>query len=58
MKTKSRFSQNEYTISDTIWCSKYLRHTPTEKYDSNEQGRYIRIDDDNNMSYKYILSII
>ena len=32
MKTKSRFSQNVYAISDRIWCDKYLRHTTTEKY--------------------------
>ena len=57
MKTNSRFSQNVYTISDRIWCIKHLRHTTTEKYDSNGKGGYFRFDDDNNMSYRYILSI-
>ena len=28
-----------------------------EKYDNNGKGGYFRFDDDNNMSYKYILSI-
>ena len=36
---------------------KHLRHTPTEKYDNNGKGGYFRFDDDNNMSYRYILSI-
>ena len=57
MKTKSRFSWNVYTISDKILCNKHLRHTTTEKYESNEKDGYFRFDDDNNMSYKYILSI-
>ena len=33
-----------------------LRHTTTEKY-NNEKGGYFRFNDDNNMSYRYILSI-
>ena len=33
------------------------RHTTTEKYDNNGKGWYFRFDDDNDMSYKYILSI-
>ena len=57
MKANSRFSRNGYAISDRIWCNKHLRHTATEKYDSNGKGGYFRIDDDNNMSYRYILSI-
>ena len=57
MKTNSRFSQNVYTISDRIWCNKHLRHTTTEKYDNNAKGGYFRFDDDNNMIYRYILSI-
>ena len=28
-----------------------------EKYDNNRKGGYLRFDDDNNMSYRYILSI-
>ena len=28
-----------------------------EKYDNNGKGGYFRIDDDNNMSYRYILSV-
>ena len=47
MKANSRFSQNVYTISDRIWCNKYLRHTTTEKYDNNGKGGYFRFDDDN-----------
>ena len=35
-------------ISDTRW---------RKKYDNNGKGWYFRFDDDNNMSYKYILSI-
>ena len=30
---------------------------PRKKYDNNGKGWYFRFDDDNNMSYKYILSI-
>ena len=57
MKTNSRFSRNVYAISDRIWCNKHLRHTTTEKYENNGNGGYFRFDDDNNMSYSYILSI-
>ena len=57
MKTNSRFSRNVYAISDRIWCNKHLRHTTTEKYDNNEKVGYFGFDDDNNMSYRYILSI-
>ena len=53
----SRFSRNVYAINDRIWCYKHLRHTTTEKYDNNEKGAYFRCDYDNNMSYRYILSI-
>ena len=57
MRTKSQFSRNVYAKSDRIWCNKRLRHTTAEKYDNNGKGWYFRFDDDNNMSYKYILSI-
>ena len=57
MKTNSWFSWNVCTISDRIWCNKHLRHTTTEKYENNGKGGYFRFDDDNNMSYRYILSI-
>ena len=57
MKTNSRFSRNVYAISDRIWCNKHLKHTTTEKYDNNGKGEYFRFDGDNNMSYRYILSI-
>ena len=57
MKTNSRRSRNVYAIGDRIWCNKHLRHTTTEKYDNNGKGGYFRFDDDNNMSYRYILSI-
>ena len=57
MKTNSRFSRNVYAISDRKWCNKHLRHTTNEKYDNNGKGGYFRFDDDNNMSYRYILSI-
>ena len=55
MKTNFRFSRNVYTISDRIWWNKHLRHTTTEKYGNNGKGGWF--DDDNNMSYRYILSI-
>ena len=42
---------------DRIWCNKHLRHTATERYDNNGKGGYFRFDDDNNMSFRYILSI-
>ena len=58
MKTNSRFSCNVYAVSNRIWCNKHLRHTTTEKDYNNGKGRYFRFDDDINMSYKYILSII
>ena len=57
MKTNSQFSRNIYAISNRIWRNEHLRHTTTEKYDNNEKGGYFRFDDDNNMSYRYILSI-
>ena len=52
----SPFSRNVYAISDRIWCNKHLRHTTTEKYNNRKDG-YFLFDDDNNMSYRYILSI-
>ena len=57
MKTNSRFSRNVYAISNRIWCNKHLRPTTTEKYDNNGKGGHLRFDDDNKMSYRYILSI-
>ena len=57
MKTNPRFSRNVYTISDRIWCNKHRRYTTTEKYEDNGKGGYFRFDDDNNMSYRCILSI-
>ena len=49
MKTNSRFSEYDVTnISGT---------QPRKKYDNNGKGGYFRFDDDNNMSYSYILSI-
>ena len=57
IKRNSRFSRNVYAINDSIWCNKHLRHTTTEKYDKNGKGVYFRLDDDNNMGYRYILSI-
>ena len=51
------FARNVYGISDRIWRNKHLRHTTTEKYDNNGKGGYFRFGDDNNMSYRYILSI-
>ena len=43
-------------INDRIWCNKHLKHTTTE-IDNNGKGGYFRFDDDNNMGYRYILSI-
>ena len=57
MKTNTRFSRNVYPISDRIWRNKHLRHTTTEKYDNNRKGGYFQFDDDDNMSYRYILLI-
>ena len=57
IKTNSRFSRNVYAIRNRIWCNNHLRQTTTETYDTNEKGGYFRFDDDNNMSYIYILSI-
>ena len=57
MKENSRFSRNLNAIRDRIWCNKHLRRTTTEKYDNNGNGGYVRFDDDNNMSYRYIISI-
>ena len=57
IKTNSGFSRNVYAITDRIWCSKHLRHTTTEKYDENGKDGHFRFVDDNNMSYRYILSI-
>ena len=53
MKTNSRFSRNVYAINDRIWCN---RHKATDKYDNNGKDKYFRVGD-NNMSYRYILSI-
>ena len=57
MKTNPQFSRNVYAISNRIWCDNHLRHTTTETYDNNGKGGHFRFDDDNNMSYRYILSI-
>ena len=57
METNSRFARNVYAISDRVLCNKHLTHTATEKYDNNGKGAYLRFDYDNNMSYRYILSI-
>ena len=57
MKTNSRLSRNVYAISNRVRCNKHLRHTATEKYDNNGKGGYFRFDDDNNISYRYILSV-
>ena len=57
MKTNYRFSRNVYPISDRKWCNTHLRHTTTEKYERNGKDGYFRFDYDNNMSYRYILSI-
>ena len=58
MKTTSRFFfRKVYALSYRIWCYKHLRHTTTEKYDNNGKGGYFRYDDDNNMSYRYIISV-
>ena len=57
MKTNTLFFRNVYAISDRISCNKHLRHTTTGKYDNNGKGEYFRFDDDNNMSYRYILSV-
>ena len=38
-----------------MWCYKHLRHTIAEKYDNNAKGGYFRFDDDNNMSYRYMI---
>ena len=49
-----------WLIMTHFWClgtCKHLRHTTTEKYENNGKGGYFRFDDDNNMSYRYILSI-
>ena len=56
-ENKLPVSGNVYAISDRIWCNKNLRHTTTENYDNNGKGEYFQFDDDNNMSYRYILSI-
>ena len=55
MKTNSRFSRNVYAICKRIWCNKHLRHTTTEKYDNHGKDGYFQFDDDNDMSYRYIL---
>ena len=57
MKPNSRFSRKVYTISERQWCKKTFRHTTTEKYENNGKGGYFRFDDNNNVSYRYIISI-
>ena len=46
-------------IPETDSMSEYnnLRHRTMEWYDNNGKGWYLRFDDENEMSYKYILSI-
>ena len=61
METNSRFFRNVYAISDRIHDAKkqtktYQAHNHG-KYSNNGKGGYFRFDDDNNMSYRYILSI-
>ena len=56
METQSMVNDIKRETSRS-WCNKHLRHTTTEKYDNNGKVGYFRFDDDNNMSYRYILSI-
>ena len=44
--------------TDSTWWYGHLRHTTTEKYDINGKSLYFRFnDDDDKISYEYILSI-
>ena len=52
MKTNSWFVRNIYAISD--WISQAYNHG---KCDNNGKVGYFRFDDDNNMNYRYILSV-
>ena len=56
-KTNSQISRNVHAISDRMWCNSQVRHTATGKYDNNGKGGSFRFDYDNNMGYRYILSI-
>ena len=49
------FPEYIYTISDRIWCNKHLKHTTTENLIT--LGKVDASDNDDNMSYRYILSI-
>ena len=44
-------------ITDTINCYNHLRYATTERHKNNGKGWYFWFEDDNRMSYKYILSI-
>ena len=55
-RQKPQLSRDIYE-TDSIWGHNQIRHTTTEN-DNNGKGWYFRFDDDDNMvSYKYILSI-
>ena len=45
--------------TDSIWWYNHPRHITTDKYDNNAKSWYFRFydDDDDTMSYEYILSI-
>ena len=48
-------NENKFPVFPGYIYNKW--HTTTEKYENNGKGGYFRFDDDNNMSYRYILSI-
>ena len=57
IKTNSGFSRNVYAIIREYDVANISGTQPRKKYDDNGKGRHFRFDDDNNMSYRYILSI-
>ena len=56
-RNKTQQSWDYIYETDSIWWYNHLRHTTAEKYDNNGKGWYFQFDDDNKMSYEYILSM-
>ena len=57
LETETQPSWDWYKVTDRIWRYKRLRHTAERIYTTSVLCLYFRFDDDN-MQYRYILSII
>ena len=56
METESQLSRDLYEGTDQIWFYNHLWHATTKKYDNNGKGGYFGFDDDNKISFEYLLA--